>query len=267
MIPVLYINEWHDVVPWSNPLMVEQDLIICRALVSIFSDDFLRKNLAFRGGTALHKLFLSPQPRYSEDIDLVQIHPGPIKPIMFRLGEVLEWLPNRTTQQKKHSNKLLFRVESEIPPVQQIRLKVEINCFEHFNVLGLQEVPFKVENSWFVGEAKLTTYHLEELVGTKVRALYQRKKGRDLFDLYMALTARELDIQKVLDCYRNYIEFVADKAPSYKEFVQNMEQKMQDEEFLEDVVPLLRPEILFDPQKAYSLVYEQLIDKMPGRRD
>ena len=263
----LYINEWHDVVPWSNPLMVEQDLIICRALVSIFSDDFLRKNLAFRGGTALHKLFLSPQPRYSEDIDLVQIHPGPIKPIMFRLGEVLEWLPNRTTQQKKHSNKLLFRVESEIPPVQQIRLKVEINCFEHFNVLGLQEVPFRVENSWFVGEAKLTTYHLEELVGTKVRALYQRKKGRDLFDLYMALTAHELDGEKVLECYRNYIEFVADKAPSYKEFVQNMEQKMQDEEFLEDVVPLLRPEILFDPQKAYSLVYEQLIDKMPGRRD
>ena len=166
--------------PWSKNEMVEQDLIICRALASIFSDDFLRENLAFRGGTALHKLFLQPQPRYSEDIDLVQIKPGPIKPIMFRLGEVLEWLPNRTTQQKKHSNKLLFRVDSEIPPIQQIRLKVEINCFEHFNVLGLQEVPFKVESSWFTGEVKLTTYHLEELVGTKVRALYQRKKGRDL---------------------------------------------------------------------------------------
>ena len=247
--------------------MVEQDLIICRALVSIFSDDFLRENLAFRGGTALHKLFLHPQPRYSEDIDLVQIHPGPIKPIMFRLGEVLEWLPNRSTQQKKHSNKLLFRVESEIPPIQQIRLKVEINSFEHFNVLGQHEVPFSMENGWFSGEAMLTTYHIEELVGTKVRALYQRKKGRDLFDLYTALTARDLDVQQVLECYRRYIEFVADRAPSYKEFVQNMEQKMQDEEFLEDVTPLLRPEIQFDPHIAYSLVYEQLIDKMPGRRD
>ena len=267
MIPELYINEWHEVVPWSNPLMVEQDLIICRALVSIFSDPFLKENLAFRGGTALHKLFLSPQPRYSEDIDLVQIHPGPIKPIMFRLGEVLEWLPNRTTQQKKHSNKLLFRVESEIPPVQQIRLKVEINCFEHFNVLGMQEVPFNMENGWFTGGTMLTTYHLEELVGTKVKALYQRKKGRDLFDLYMALTTRELDIQKVLECYRKYIEFVADKAPSYKEFMQNMELKMQDEEFLEDVIPLLRPEIDFDPHKAYALVYEKLIDRMPGKRD
>lgn len=267
MIPELYINEWHDVVPWSNPLMVEQDLIICRALVSIFGDPFLRENLAFRGGTALHKLFLQPQPRYSEDIDLVQIKPGPIKPIMFRLGEVLEWLPNRTTQQKKHSNKLLFRVDSEIPPIQQIRLKVEINCFEHFNVMGLQEVPFRVENSWFTGEAMLTTYHLEELVGTKVRALYQRKKGRDLFDLYTALTTRELDVDKVLECYREYIEFVVERAPSYKEFVQNMELKMQDEEFLEDVTPLLRPEIEFDPREAYPLVYEKLIDRMPGKRE
>lgn len=54
-----------------------------------------------------------------------------------------------------------------------------------------------VEGGWFTGKAMLTTYHLEELVGTKVRALYQRKKGRDLFDLYTALTARELELVDV----------------------------------------------------------------------
>ena len=113
----------------------------------------LASQLAFRGGTALHKIYLQPQPRYSEDIDLVQITPGPIKPIMFRLGEVLDWLPNRSTAQKKHSNKMFFRFESETPPVQQLRIKIEINCFEHFNVMGLSKVPFKVENSWFTGEA------------------------------------------------------------------------------------------------------------------
>ena len=41
-----------------------------------------------------------------------------------------------------------------------------------------------MENSWFTGSAELTTYHFEELLGTKLRALYQRKKGRDLYDLY-----------------------------------------------------------------------------------
>lgn len=267
MIPVYSIQEWREVAPWTTDAMVEQDLVICRALVSIFSDDFLKENLAFRGGTALHKLYLSPQPRYSEDIDLVQIKPGPIKDIMFRLGEVLEWLPNRSTAQKRHSNKLFFKFDTEVAPIQQIKLKVEINCMEHFNVMGLENVPFKVENSWFTGEANLTTYHFEELIGTKMRALYQRKKGRDLFDLYLALSQKEIDLEKVLECYNRYITFVAERAPSYKEYVQNMELKMQDEEFLTDVLPLLRSEITYDAKKAYNVVYNALIDRLPGRRD
>lgn len=70
MIPRESILEWNEFLPWQDKAMVEQELIISRALVAIFSDDFLASQLAFRGGTALHKLYLSPQPRYSEDIDL-----------------------------------------------------------------------------------------------------------------------------------------------------------------------------------------------------
>lgn len=267
MIPEYFIQEWREQAPWTETYMVEQDLIICRALVSIFSDEFLAANLAFRGGTALHKLYLSPQPRYSEDIDLVQITPGPIKPIMYRLGEVLDWLPDRVTKQKRYNNTMLFRVESELPPVVQIRLKVEINCFEHFNVLGLTKFSFCMKNSWFTGSAELTTYQFEELLGTKLRALYQRKKGRDLFDLYCALTQRDVDVEKVLLSYGKYMEFVVGKAPSYKQFVNNMNEKMKDAEFLEDTLALLRPGIMFSPEEAYGLVYEKLIDKMGGKRE
>ena len=267
MIPQFFIQEWHENVPWDSDAMVEQDLIICRALISIFSDEFLASQLAFRGGTALHKLYLQTQPRYSEDIDLVQIVPGPIKPILYRLGEVLDWLPNRSTAQKKHSNKMYFKFDSEMLPVEHLRLKIEINCFEHFNVLGLVKVPFKMKNGWFSGEAELTTYHFEELMGTKLRALYQRKKGRDLFDMHKGLTARECDIEKVLQCYKKYMEFVVERAPSYKEYVQNMQEKMEDREFLTDVNKLLRPGIVFNPQEAYQLVYDKLIDKMEGKRD
>ena len=98
MINRTAIQQWSEHAPWIDNAQIEQDLIICRALVAIFSDEFLASQLAFRGGTALHKLYLSPQPRYSEDIDLVQITPGPIKPIMYRLGEVLDWLPDRVTK-------------------------------------------------------------------------------------------------------------------------------------------------------------------------
>ena len=72
MIPAAYIREWRNLVPWQETDMIEQDLVICRAIVEIFNDSYLAENMAFRGGTAIHKLFMNPQPRYSEDIDLVQ---------------------------------------------------------------------------------------------------------------------------------------------------------------------------------------------------
>ena len=80
MIPRRYITEWKANAPWPTDAQVEQDLVIERALVALFSDPFLKEHVAFRGGTALHKIYLKPQARYSEDIDLVQIKDGPIKP-------------------------------------------------------------------------------------------------------------------------------------------------------------------------------------------
>jgi len=79
LIPLAYITEWSNGAPWQTNEQAEQDLVICCALVEIFLDDWLAQSLAFRGGTALHKLYLSPQPRYSEDIDLVQIRSEPGK--------------------------------------------------------------------------------------------------------------------------------------------------------------------------------------------
>ena len=253
---------WNEFVPWQTHAKVEQDLLICRSLVAIFSDDFLASQLAFRGGTALHKLYLSPQPRYSEDIDLVQIHPGPIKDILFRLGEVLDFMPDRMTKPKRYNNTMLFRMESEIPPTVPIRLKVEINCYEHFDVLGLVKKPFAVENSWFTGQAELTTYQFNELLGTKMRALYQRRKGRDLFDLYVGLTKGQYDVDEIIQCYNRYMAFAVEKPPTYKQFVNNMEAKLNDEEFLGDTVGLLRPKLPFNPVIAYQLVKETLIDRL-----
>jgi predicted nucleotidyltransferase component of viral defense system len=159
-------------------------------------------------------------------------------------------------------------MESEVPPVQPIRLKVEINCMEHFNVLGLDKVPFEVDNSWFNGKCELTTYKLDELVGTKLRALYQRKKGRDLLDLQLAIQSGKLDVERVLECYNRYMEFVMEKAPTYKQFVQNMEMKLQDPEFLCDTGILLREDAThFDPQPAWELVKRTFVDRMPGKRE
>ena len=262
MIPEFAIREWNEVVPWTESEQVEQDLLICRTLTEIYKDEYLASHLAFRGGTALHKLYLSPQPRYSEDIDLVQIKAEPIKETYDHIREALSFLGEPKIKQKRNNNTLIFRMESEIPPVVPIHLKVEINCKEHFNVLPMQEIPFIVSNKWYQGECNVLTYQLDELVGTKLRALYQRRKGRDLYDLYKALTTKDLNIDNVLKCYHQYMDFVVDHIPTYKEFIINMEDKMQDEEFLGDTQQLLRPDENFDPQDGYEVVRSLLIDRL-----
>lgn len=262
MIREIYIQDWKATAPWIQDVQTEQDLIICRALVAIYNDDYLRRNLAFRGGTALHKLFMSPQPRYSEDIDLVQVKAGPIKETYDHIRDALAFLGEPKVKQKLHNNTLIYRLMSETEPRVPMRLKVEINCKEHFSVLPLQTIPFSVENGWFSGSCEILTYQFEELIGTKMRALYQRRKGRDLFDLYKALATTAVDEDKVLLSYLKYMEFVVDHIPTYKEFIANMEDKMQDDEFLGDTSQLLRIGERFDPQEAYAIVKERLIDKL-----
>ena len=256
------IREWSKFYAWQTNEMVEQDLIICRALVALFNDDYLASHLAFRGGTTLHKLYLQPQQRYSEDIDLVQIKPEPIKETIEKIRQVLAFLGKPVIKQKAHNNTLLFRFHSEISPIMPIRLKVEINCREHFNVLGLTQQDFSITNQWFSGSCRITTYHLDELLGTKLRALYQRRKGRDLFDLNKALTTQNVNIENIISCYRKYINFVVDNPPTQKEYLQNIELKIQDDEFLGDTNLLLRVNDKYNPVEAWSLVKNQLIEKL-----
>ena len=77
MIPKDFLTAWRHHAPWVLDAQIEQDLIISRALVEIFSQAELKETLAFRGGTALYKLYLIPPARYSEDLDLV-CKPNPL---------------------------------------------------------------------------------------------------------------------------------------------------------------------------------------------
>lgn len=263
MIPKPYIAKWQEQAPWKQFYQVEQDLVISRVLVEIFSDEFLRENLAFRGGTALHKLYLNPAPRYSEDIDLVQIKSGSIKPIMKRLNEIITFFDEpRSTQVKGHGAKALYRFTSEYEDI-RLRLKLEINCKEHFNVLPWVEFPFEVESEWFSGNAKIRIYSINELLGTKLRALYQRSKGRDLFDLDYSRLHRELDLEQLIKCFETYIIFsTGNRVPSKKEFLLNIEEKEQNPNFTGDMEALLRPEIKYNQGAAFRWLKENIIEKL-----
>jgi len=261
MISGAYIKEWRQKVPWSRNDQVEQDLIICRALVEIFSHPDLADNLAFRGGTALFKLHLSPV-RYSEDIDLVQVHPGPIGPVMSALQEKLNaWLGNPKRKQGEGRVTLTYRMTSETG--MPLRLKVEINSREHFTVLGFEKRKFDIHSRWFSGSAFLLTYPLDELLGTKVRALYQRKKGRDLFDLWTAFTTIKVLPERVIGCFLRYMENEGRRV-SRAEFERNLLAKLDNPGFLEDVGPLLMDARAYDVHQAVDFVIKQLAPLIPG---
>jgi predicted nucleotidyltransferase component of viral defense system len=262
MIPRPNIARWKEFAPWSSFDQIEQDLIISRTLVEIFSDPFLNENLAFRGGTALHKLYLNPAPRYSEDIDLVQIKPGPIKPIMEKINEVITFFEEpRKTDVRGHGPKMYYRFNSEYEDI-RMRLKIEINSKEHFNVLDWVNFPFHIENEWFTGSASIKTYNINELLGTKLRALYQRTKGRDLFDLYYSRLNQKIEIDQIIESFNEYMKFSTGNIPTRRQFEMNIEEKENDPNFTGDMEALLRPGIEYDQQAAFEWLKNDVISRL-----
>lgn len=119
-----------------------------------------------------------------------------------------------------------------------------------------------MKNDWFTGNASITTYHIFELLGTKLRALYQRKKGRDLFDLYYASQFLQLDYNQIIHCFREYMKFSAGKSPTQKQFLLNLEEKRSSAIFRGDMEGLLRPGIFYDQEIAFDWLIKNIIEKL-----
>ena len=264
MIPRDYVTEWRRQAPWVQDFQVEQDLVTSRAIVDIFSHPFLNGALAFRGGTALYKLYLRPPARYSEDVDLVQVRAEPAGEMMRALHEVLNpWLGEPRTKQTEGRVTFLYRFESEDSPPIPLRLKVEINSREHFSVHGFTPLSFAVSSRWFEGACKVTTYRLEELLGTKLRALYQRRKGRDLFDLGIALATSNVEPVRILDAFTEYMTRGGHPVTRAM-FERNLNAKLRDPQFTADIQPLLAPGFTWDIDEMATSVSTRLIQELPG---
>ena len=206
MIPRAYLQEWSAKAPWPDLRQVEQDLIICRALCDLFTARKLKGKIAFRGGTAINKLLFRQPLRYSEDIDLVQVRPERIVPTIDAIRETLAWLGDCNRDRAGHSTHLTFRFAPEVQPETTLNVKVEVNTREHESLLGVKTYPFELVSDWQQATAEVVSFEAEELFGTKLRALLQRRQGRDLFDLNEGLKQLGLDSGKVIACLEHYLK-------------------------------------------------------------
>jgi len=166
LIPRAHIQAWSAQAPWPDARQVEQDLIICRALCDLFNAPALRDKIAFRGGTAIHKLLFKQPLRYSDDIDLVQTRVEPIGATVDAVRGVLSWLGNCRREQTEHSMHLTFRFAPEIDAQASLNLKIEVNTREHKSLLGVRSYPFQVDSDWFRARAEVASFESEELFGT-----------------------------------------------------------------------------------------------------
>jgi predicted nucleotidyltransferase component of viral defense system len=264
MIPKDFVLEWREYAPWPSDEQVEQDLVISRAVVEIFSNKYLADRLAWRGGTALSKLYFLPAARYSEDIDLVQISSEPIGSTLSALRAVLDpWLgvPKRVLKEGRVN--LIYRFASEDIPPRPMKLKIEINSREHFSAFGYTRQAIEVDSRWWKGKAAATSFEVNELLGTKLRALFQRKKGRDLFDLWYALDRQLASPERVLSCFDRYMA-ESNKSISRAAFEENLANKLSSALFRLDMTPLLRPGIKWDIDEAAALINKELLMNLPG---
>lgn len=262
------------VVPWSAQHQVEQDLLLCRAMVALFDDAFLSGQIAMRGGTLLHKVHLAPASRYSEDIDLVVVGTRPEEHIRRAIRRVLAdvlgapktsaWdtlkLALRNTVKPSRVLRMTYSLPSIIEPGRMLDIVVEANVTERKPHLSVVEIPFSFPFRDKPVQTRIKGYDIHEMLGTKMRAMFQRKRGRDLFDLYWALTksTSPVDPSGIIESFQHYMKKEGTKA-GRAAFVGILEAHLKDRGFCSDMEPLLRHGISYDPQFAGSFIKANLL--------
>lgn len=263
MIPLAHIQQWTARAPWPDLRQVEQDLIICRAMCDLFNHPQLQGKLAFRGGTAIHKLLFGTPLRYSEDIDLVQTETEPIGGIIDGVRHALRWLGNCTRAQAAHMTHLVFKFTPDAGG--SLKLKIEINTREHQSLHGLKTYAFEVNSDWHRATADIVSFEPEELFGTKLRALLQRHKNRDLFDLNEGLLQLGLDCDKLVACFHYYLD--QEGHPISRANAEERMLKKLNQSLTEDIAPLLPVGVRFDDDAAiaaFGRIWGDLITRIPG---
>lgn len=248
------ITQWGVDHPWQNENQVEQDLLLSMAMIEAANDPLLGEELILRGGTAFHKLFLPEPYRYSEDLDFVRTSAGGIGNVMKRLTSLGRDLGFEVRTRMGRYPKVYWRFTFEDGTPGKIKL--EINTYERSPMTPLATRAHRIDNPFYAGEAEIPTFQPEELVATKLRALYQRKKGRDLYDLWLALTVLELDPDAIAAAFPAY----RPEGANGRLMADNLAAKLADKGFCTDVDAMVRVGApTYDPQEAGKMVEERLL--------
>lgn len=270
-----HLTHWQQHAPWPKRSQIEQDLRLSRGVAALFEDDVLREHVAMRGGTVLHKAHLAPAARYSEDIDLVLTRPMDTAVLERHLVRALApalgtpapsiftdaWLALRNVGKPSK----ILSVKFKFIPVGLSKpetIKVDINLNEHKSLYPLVNVDFQsMDDEGELVTAQAVSYDINEMLGTKTRALLQRKQGRDLYDLWHAwnqsqaqATPYAVDGKKTMEAFEWYLSN-EETHMGRVEAEKLLALRLGSQDFRKDMDTLLRPGLQrFDVDAAADVV-------------
>ena len=251
------IRNWADEGGIPDLTLAELDYRLVHALQAIYADPFLCDRLYLKGGTALNKLYLPGPNRLSVDLDFNAV--GPRERVLRERTQISQTVM-RALERQDSDYDFTYRWRYEQASVYarflplsgaaRQRLKVEISFIERFAILGREERTLLIVP--FDEPLVINTYHLEELTSTKLRALHDRRKGRDIYDLFR-ITDFDLNRAAMRKMVLYYF-YRANKVFHYPTFVGNVERKMAERGFRDDVQGLIRRGSALDWQAACEQV-------------
>ena len=216
-----------------NPHVIEKDYVLGWLLAGIFSNDELAKNWVFKGGTCLKKCYLETY-RFSEDLDFTLKDPSHLDEEFLRraFGETYKWISENSGPEffagserfdvyrnsRGHPNcqaKLAYRGPVSPKSGGLPRVKLDLTADE---LLVLPPVKVPVFHPYGDGPERgfrILSYDREEMFAEKIRALVDRARPRDLYDVVNVYrNARGWPaVPRLLDILRPKCEFKGLKIP------------------------------------------------------
>jgi len=191
--------------------VIEKDYVIGWVLWGIGSDPDLSIHWAFKGGTSLKKCYVETW-RFSEDLDFTVVPGGPDKPET--IEPIIKRILDRIHEESgidfsikppafKHNEKYLY-TEGSIyyqgprGTPNPTRIKLDISGLEKIaRPTVLRAIAHSYSDS-FPGTAQVRCYAFEEVFAEKLRAMGERCRPRDLYDIVLLFRRRDLQSEPQL---------------------------------------------------------------------
>jgi predicted nucleotidyltransferase component of viral defense system len=181
---------------YKYPLAIAEKDYLLAIVSKIIFDSVLSGKLIFKGGTALHHVYL-PQLRFSEDLDFssnaTKLDLGEVKNI-FSKFDFLEIKKDYVSGATIKIEKLQYSG----PLIQPNSLKVEIDFLQ--NVV-LPPIEMDYQNVFGV-KTKVRVMDIREIAAEKIRAMNDRARYRDFFDFVIISNKLKINLKEILDLVR-----------------------------------------------------------------